>query len=118
VFGSLETAGEFANPTGDGYVGLNNVIAAADMNDEVGRCAHLLEQDDFAHFSAIATADGPRPALDQHGLTHAELELFRDGLHDCLWQMGSATDGGWSIAALLSCGQSKTVTTKPTASPG
>ncbi|WP_235458400.1 hypothetical protein [Streptomyces olivochromogenes] len=119
AFGRLDNAGEFANPSTDGQVRIHNLIAAGGVNDEVGRCAHLLGEDEFAHFSAIATVDGPRNAMVTDGITHAELELFRDELTECSAQMDAAsTHGpGAALAALLDCGESKTVQGKPEASP-
>ncbi|WP_227025886.1 hypothetical protein [Streptomyces fodineus] len=118
VFGQLDTAGEFANPSMDGQVRIHNLIAAGGVNDEVGRCAQLLGEDDYAHFSAIATVDGPRNPAMTDGITHAELELFRDELTECSEQMriASGQGPGAALAALLDCGQSKTVQGKPEAS--
>lgn len=120
AFGRLDTAGEFANSTPNGEVAIHNVIAVANNYDPLGRCVDDLRRDDFAQFSAIATVDGPRNAsASSAAFTHAELLLFHQELAECRDQMNAARPSGpgAALAALLDCGESKTVATKASDSP-
>ncbi|WP_405585858.1 hypothetical protein [Streptomyces sp. NBC_01092] len=116
AFGRLDTEGEFINSTMNGEVGIHNLIAAGNNTDEFGRCAQTLSASEFAHFSAIATVDGPRNVSASGTITHAELELFHRELQECGDQMNAARpqSPGAAVGALLDCGESMTVTSKAT----
>ncbi|WDN51769.1 hypothetical protein [Streptomyces clavuligerus] len=120
AFGRLDTAGEFANVTPNGEIAIHNLMAAGNDHDPLGRCADDLRRDEFAQFSAIATVDGPRDAATSSAsFTHSELLLFHLSLMDCRDRMNAARPEGpgATLAALLECGESKTVTAKPSDSP-
>ncbi|MFI6579155.1 hypothetical protein ACIBFB_25495 [Nocardiopsis sp. NPDC050513] len=108
AFGLLDTEGEYAVPTIDGEVGIHNLVAAANQTDEIGQCAQVLSDNHYAHYSAIATVDGPRNATAPNAITHAEIELFDRELRECRDQMNAARpqSPGAAVGALLDCGES------------